>query len=97
MNKLDIRSYSWGQGQLSWAYVIARICSAFEKLGHNVHFISTNGLSDSDPCLTEDKMIKSIIELQKFGLYKKSIDIDLCYTVPSNFPQRFLPNSKHKC
>ena len=94
---LDIRSYSWGQGQLSWAYVVARICQAFEELGNNVYFSSTNGLSDSDPYLTEEKMISSVLGLQKFGPGKKPISIDFCYTVPTNFPKRFLSNSKNKC
>lgn len=94
---LDIRTHSWMQGQLSWSYVTTRLCEAFEKMGHNVYPISTNGIKDSDPYFSEKKMLDSILALQKFGPGKKQINIDWCYTVPQNFPKRFLPNSKHKC
>jgi len=76
---------------------MSRLGQAFERLGHNVYPISTNGLSNSDPYFSEKKMLESTISLQRFGPGKKSIDIDLTYTVPSNFPKRFLSNSKHKC
>lgn len=94
---LNIRMYTWLQGGLSWAYVMARLGQAFEELGHNVFPMSTNGLSNSDPYFNERKMLESTVALQKFGPGKKPIDIDLTYTVPQNFPQRFLKNSKHKC
>ena len=96
-DNLNIRLYSWLQGGLSWAYVVARLGQAFDELGHSTYPISTNGLGDSDPYFNEKKMMESVIGLQKFGVNKKSIDIDLTYTVPQNFPRRFLPNSKHKC
>lgn len=94
---LNIRSYSWLRGQLSWSYVTTRLCNAFENLGHNVYPISTNGIKDTDPYFNEKKMLDSIINLQNFGYGKKAINLDFCYTVPLNFPQRFLANSKHKC
>lgn len=93
----DVRMYTWLQGGLSWAYVMARLGQAFEKLGHNVYPLSTNGLSNSDPYFNERKMLQSTIALQRFGPGKKAVDIDLTYTVPQNFPKRFLQNSKHKC
>lgn len=93
----NIRMHTWLQGGLSWAYVMARLGQAFEDLGHNVYPISTNGLNKSDPYFNENKMMESVINLQKFGPGKKSIDIDLTYTVPENFPKRFLQNSRHKC
>lgn len=96
-NKLNIRMYTWLAGGLSWAYVMARIGQAFENIGHNVYPLSTNGLSSSDPYFSERKMLESTIALQKFGPGKKNINIDLTYTVPINFPKRFLSNSKHKC
>lgn len=95
---LDIRMYSWFQGGLSWAYVMSRLAQAFEEQGNNVYFQSTNGLSNNqDEYLSEERMLKSVVELQKFGPGKKPISIDLTYTVPQNFPKRFLSNSKHKC
>jgi len=94
---LNVRSFGWGQGQLSWAYVSARLCQALENLGNNVYPISTNGIKDSDPFFNKAKMLDSVVNLQKFGPGKKAIDIDFCYTVPPNFPQRFLSNSKYKC
>ena len=97
--KLDIRIYTWFQGGLSWAYVMSRLAQALEEeLNHNVMFASTNGLGkNQDEYLTEERMLKSVVDLQKFGPNKKQIFIDLTYTVPQNFPERFLANSKHKC
>jgi glycosyltransferase involved in cell wall biosynthesis len=76
---------------------MSRLAQAFDEEGHNVYFSSTNGLENSDPYLSEERLLKSILELQKFGPGKKQIHIDLTYTVPRNFPQRFLANSKYKC
>jgi glycosyltransferase involved in cell wall biosynthesis len=94
---LNIRMYTWLQGGLSWSYVMSRLAKAFNDSSHNVYFASTNGLANSDSFLNKDRMLMSTLELQKFGPGKKSIDIDLTYTVPQNFPKRFLANSKHKC
>ena len=94
---LDIRMYTWLQGGLSWSYVMSRLAQAFDNEGHNVYFTSTNGLEDSDPYLNEERSLRSVLELQKFGPGKKAIDVEITYTVPQNFPQRFLKNSKHKC
>jgi len=97
---LNLRCHSWisGSTALSWSYVTVRLCEAFERLGHNMYPISTNGIKNSDPYMTEQKMLESVLALQNFGTKTgRSIDIDWCYTVPSNFPKRFLPNSKKKC
>lgn len=94
---LNIRVFSWLQGGLSWAYVVSRLAQAMEEAGHNVYCASTNGLDkNSGEFLTEERMLKSVIELQKFGPGKKQIDLDWCYTVPPNLPKRFLANSKKK-
>ncbi len=93
----DVRMYSWFQGGLSWAYVMARLAQAFEELGNNVYFNSTNGLADNDDFVNKERMLKSTLALQSFGPGKKQIDLDITYTVPQNFPKRFLSNSKHKC
>lgn len=57
---------------------------------------STNGMDESffdEP----NKQAKSIARMEQFGPGKKEIDIDFCYTVPNNYRQRFLANSKNKC
>lgn len=95
-DKLNIRTYTWMQGGLSWAYVMDRLMTAFDNLGHNAYITSTNGLADTFGD-QEERMLKSVLALQEFGPGKKAIDIDITYTVPQNFPKRFLKNSKHKC
>ena len=96
MRKLNIRTNTWLANNLSWAYVMESLINAFDDMGHNTYIASTNGINESS--FGEDKMIKSVLGLQKFGPgKKKSIDIDLTYTVPENFPRRFLSNSKAKC
>lgn len=94
-DKLNIRAYSWLSNGLSWAYVIERLINAFDNMGHNTYIVSTNGINEKS--FPQNKMINSVIELQKFGPGKRAIDLDLTYTVPQNFPKRFLSNSKHKC
>ena len=94
---LNIRCNSWlsSAANLSWVYVMERLLNAWENMGHKTHIVSTNGLGDGS-VFSLDKMSKSLIELEKFGLGKRAIDLDITYTVPQNFPQRFLANSKHK-
>lgn len=93
---LNIRTYTWMQGGLSWAYVMDRLMTAFEELGHNTYVASTNGLANSST-EAKERLVESMLKLAEFGPGKKAIDIDITYTVPQNFPQRFLANSKHKC
>jgi glycosyltransferase involved in cell wall biosynthesis len=96
MDKLDIRTYTWlnDSTNLSWVYVMKELIGAFDRLGHNTYVVSTNGMNDTT--FPREKMLKSVLELQKFGLGKRAVDVDLCYTVPLNFGSRFLPNSKAK-
>jgi glycosyltransferase involved in cell wall biosynthesis len=96
-DKLNIRTYTWMQGGLSWAYVMDRLMNAFDELGHNTYVCSTNGLENNTDFVSEEKMLQSVLGLQSFGPGKKAINIDITYTVPQNFPKRFLSNSKHKC
>lgn len=93
---LSIRTYTWMQGGLSWAYVMDRLMHAFEELGHNTYVASTNGLADASE-VAQKRLVESILKLSEYGPGKKAIDIDITYTVPQNFPQRFLANSKNKC
>ena len=92
---LNIRTYTWLANGLSWAYVVERLINSFDDMGHNTYVLSTNGLNEG--AFKKNKMIDSLLGLQKFGPGKKAIDLDICYTVPQNFPRRFLSNSKNKC
>jgi len=92
---LNIRSYGWLADNLSWTNVITELINAFDALGHNSYVLSTNGMNQS-LFTKKNKMIDSVLALQDFGPGKKSIDLDFCFTVPQNFPQRFLKNSKVK-
>lgn len=96
MDKLNIRTYTWlnDSTNLSWVYVMKELIAAFDRLGHNTYVLSTNGMNDTT--FPREKMLRSVLELQKFGAGKKTIDLDFCYTVPLNFSTRFLPNSKAK-
>jgi glycosyltransferase involved in cell wall biosynthesis len=92
---LDIRSNTWLADNLSWSTVVIELINAFDDLGHNTMVLSTNGMNER-LFKKKNKMMDSVLSLQKFGLGKKSIDLDFCFTVPPNFPSRFLSNSKVK-
>lgn len=92
---MNIRSYSWYADTLSWSTVLVELANAFYDLGHNFMAISTNGMNQS-LFKRKNMMIDSLLGVQKFGPGKQAIDLDLTYTVPQNFGQRFLSNSKHK-
>lgn len=96
MTKLNIRTHTWMAANLSWAFVTYNLVNAFDELGHNTYVVSTNGLEE-DYFIDKNKMVNSILALQNFGTRKRQIDLDWTYTIPINLPQRFLPNSKHKC
>ena len=92
---MRIRSYTWGAADLSWSVVMEELLHTAELSGHHVDFISTNGTKgmmywndkrNSDALHSERQMIK------KGSAY----DLDIVFTVPQNFPQRFLPTSKVK-
>lgn len=90
-----VRSYSWGAANLSWSVVIEELLYAMENLGHEVVFVSTNGYKgmkywDQKKSLNQDLIQRQLLR------EGKSFDIDLTYTVPQNFPQRFKQNSKCK-
>ena len=95
-DKLSIRSHSWynGSSMLSWVYVMESLMLVFEKMGHDIFVVSTNGL---DKSRLKDQAMNSILGLQKFGAGKKAINIGICYTIPPNLDKRFLPNTKNKC
>src|SRR5271168_646196 len=95
MDKLNIRSFSWLAGNLSWSFCLSELLKTFEKQ-HNVYYVSTNGV-DGNPFVSSQDLISSAMALQEFGPGKKAIDIDITYTIPPNLNHRFLNNSKNKC
>lgn len=91
--KVKIRSFSWGAANLSWSVVIEELLHAAEELGHDVTFVSTNGTKNMQ-YWNEDRLMQALIEEREMKRRKEPYDIDITFTVPQNFPQRFLSNSK---
>ena len=92
---LNIRSNSWFADNLSWATAMTELGNAFGDLGYNFLPVSTNGMNErlfKKPNI----MVRSILELEKLKRSNIPVDIEIVFTVPQNFPQRFLPSSKHK-
>lgn len=92
---MKIRSFTWGAADISWSVVMEELLHSAELDGHEVDFISTNGTKgmmywndrrNSAAMLSERKMIKT----------GSRYDLDIVFTVPQNFPQRFLSSSKVK-
>lgn len=92
---LNIRSHSWFEASISWAHVVEEILYAAELLGNKAYLISTNGYQGMNRWNSE-KSIHNNQELREFLRGQKPFDIDLTYTVPQNFPDRFLSSSKKK-
>lgn len=92
---LNIRSHSWGAASISWSVVVEELLYAAENMGHNVVFLSTNG-HHGMKYWDQDKGLKQDFYQRQFIREKGAFDIDLTYTVPQNFPQRFLKDSKCK-
>lgn len=95
MERLNIRSNSWGDASISWSVVIEELLFAMENMNHNVHFISTNGYNGMKRW-TSQKGLQNEIKHKEFISKNNKYDIDITYTIPQNFPQRFLTNSKCK-
>lgn len=92
---MKIRSYSWGAATLSWSIVMEELLHAMEEVGHDTYFISTNG--DDGMRYFGGSRAKKALEFERELIAsKQSYDIDITYTVPQNFPERFLANSKAK-
>jgi glycosyltransferase involved in cell wall biosynthesis len=92
---MNIRTHTWLQDSLSWASVVTELVNSFDAMGHSTYVVSTNGMNER-LFNTPNKMVNSVLGLQRFGAGKQAIDLDFTYTVPQNFPSRFLPNSKRK-
>jgi glycosyltransferase involved in cell wall biosynthesis len=94
-NKMNIRSYTWGAADLSWSVVMEELLHTAELHGHNVDFISTNGTKGM---MYWDERRNSSAMLSERNMRRNGIpyDLDIVFTVPQNFPQRFLHSSKVK-
>lgn len=92
---MHIRSYSWGEANISWSVVIEELLHAAEELSHEVVFVSTNGY-DGMKYWSGQKGLEQDLKQRQFIRNGGIFDIDLTYTVPQNFPQRFRPESKTK-
>lgn len=85
MSKLKIRSHTMLGTHHSWAVVMRNLLLNFKDMGHELFISSTNGESLIPPALSE-RLNKKI----------KDPDIDICYTMPRNFPARFKKGSRIK-
>lgn len=92
---MHIRSFSWGAASISWSTVVEELLHAAEEQGHRVVFLSTNGHAGMK-YWDQDKSIKAELYQREFIRAGGSYDIDLTYTVPINFKDRFLSASKCK-
>lgn len=92
---MKIRSLSWGEANISWSVVIEELLYAAENMGHDVCFLSTNGYKGMK-YWTGKKGLEQDVKQRKFIREGGVFDLDLTYTVPQNFPQRFLTKSKKK-
>lgn len=92
---LKIRSYTWGKGDLSWSFVMTELLHAAEQLGHAPTLVSTNG-TENMKYWDEHRLMEALVVERKMKNSKTPFDIDITFTVPQNFPQRFLQNSKVK-
>ena len=92
---LNIRSLSWGESSISWSVVVEELLYAAEQVGHEVVFLSTNGHKGMQ-YWSEDKSLEQEFWQRDFIRKHGDFDIDITYTVPQNFPQRFLKHSKCK-
>jgi glycosyltransferase involved in cell wall biosynthesis len=84
MSSLDIRVQSMLGTSHSWAVTMRSLIKEFHGLGHELYLDSINGY-EMFP-INWTSMKRSV----------ENPDIDLCYTLPRNFKDRFLKKSKLK-
>lgn len=85
MRKLKIRTHGMFGANHSWAHTMRSIFMEFHKMGHDLSIVSTDGL---------DFCPKELLPYTKKSF--EVPDIDICYTLPVNFKDRFLTSSKLK-
>jgi glycosyltransferase involved in cell wall biosynthesis len=84
MPKLKIRTQGMFGTEHSWSVTMRNLFAAFEKMGHDLYINTTNGI-DGVP--------------KKWFKYFRDCtdpDIDICYTLPINFPHRFAAKARCK-
>lgn len=89
-----VRSYSWFQNNLSWSTVMESLLHAIEQKGNLVAIKSTNGYKgmrywNEDRAREKQNEAARLIRDQK-----QRYDLDITFTVPVNFPKRFLKDSR---
>lgn len=92
---MKVRSHTWGEANLSWSVVMQELLYAMKQNGHTAHFLSTNGTAGM---IHWDEM-KHLADVESERLMRSSkepYDIDITFTAPPNFPDRFLKTSKVK-
>lgn len=92
---MKIRSYTWCAANLSWSAVMEGLLHAAEELGHKTTLISTNGTANMK-YWNEQRHMEALMEERDMRRRREPYDIDITFTVPQNFPQRFLRTSKVK-
>lgn len=91
---MRVRSYSWGNSDISWSVVMEELLHALEKKGNIIDFIGTNGYSGMTRWDSK-KGIESEIRSLNY-LKTNAYDLDITYTLPANFYKRFETTSKVK-
>lgn len=85
MRKLKIRTHGMFGANHSWAHTMRSIFLEFHKMGHELSITSTDGF---------DFFPKELLQYK--DVVFDSPDIDICYTLPNNFRDRFVLKSKLK-
>jgi glycosyltransferase involved in cell wall biosynthesis len=92
---VQIRSYSWGAATISWSGVIEELLRAAEQLGHRVDFLSTNGVEGMRH-FDAHRIVASALNERSMIKLHTPYDLDLTFTVPNNYGERFLGKPKSK-
>lgn len=85
MKRLKIRTQTMFGTSHSWAITMQEIMIQFAKMGHDLYIVSTDGYQNLSHDLS-----------QFYNRDCEDPDIDICYTLPSNWKNRFKKNSKLK-
>lgn len=83
--KLNIRSQSMLGTHHSWAITMRNLLTQFQEKGHKLYLTTTNGKESIPENL-----------LPRVGRDIAIPDLDICYTLPRNFKDRFSKKSKLK-
>ena len=92
---MHVRSFSWGSNNISWSVIISELLHAAEQRGHRPVFLSTNGYKGTS-YWDQDRGFQDDLYQREYLRSGQTFDLDLTYTVPQNFPERFLLGSKIK-